>query len=451
MVVIGLVIGVALGVLIGFLIGKQRSAAAPDTAAEVLRVQLASANELRAKAEAALETERERADRERRELMENLDKTFESTSQRVLDRTVDRFSKQQEDLAGARDETLATRLEPIKEILGQYQEKLRTYDEGHQKALHEVKSQADRLLEAQVAAQQATNRLNTLLGRSDSRGRWGEVQLANVLAASDLQEGIDFELQSSGTADSGQRQRPDCVLHLPNGTKIVIDAKFPFDAFEASMSASDPEEIKRLRDEHAKALRQHVKTLGTKSYWESLNYTPRFTVCFVPSDAALSTAFDADPELYDFATKQNVLIAGPTNLLALLWSAKMVLQEFQQMVNAEQILLTAAKLPDLIANVASPIEAMGKALVAATTQYNKVVSSVQSRLVPAARRMQQLGVGMGSKPIPELDALEPAVSALDHQKWGVDPNDSNLVLRSEVLDLDEIVEPGFDEGDELTL
>jgi len=89
--------------------------------------------------------------------------------------------------------------------------------------------------------------------------------------------------------------------------------------------------------------------------------------------------------------------------------------------------------------------------VAATTQYNKVVSSVQSRLVPAARRMQQLGVGMGSKPIPELDAVEPAVSALDHQKWGVDPNDSNLVLRSEVLDLDEIVEPGFDEGDELTL
>jgi DNA recombination protein RmuC len=444
-VIAALIIGLLLGAGLGAFIARRGATPASSDAA-VLRAQLDAALEAKEKAEADVTAIRQRADEERRELMNVLDARFVATSQEVLDTVVRRYQEHQDEVAAARDTSLQSRLDPLKEMLGKYEAKLQTYDEEHRKALQDVRTRADELLSWQVAAANATTRLNQLLGRSDARGRWGEVQLANVLQASDLTEGIDFDLQSSGTADGGQRQRPDCILHLPNDTHIVIDAKFPFDAFEASLAAATPEEAAPYRADHAKALRSHVKALSGKNYWERLPYTPRFTVCFVPSDAALSAAFDADPSLYDYATQLGVLIAGPTNLLALLWSAKMVLQEHRQLVNAEEILKTASRLPDLIRNVVDPIAKMGKALSTATDHYNQLVSSVETRLVPAARKVQRLGVGTNAKEMPELSTVDKAPTPLAYERWGVDPANHDLALSSEVWDVDEVEFPEITEG-----
>jgi DNA recombination protein RmuC len=179
--------------------------------------------------------------------------------------------------------------------------------------------------------------LNQLLGRSSQRGAWGEIQLANVMNASRLRQGIDYELQVTATNEDGRSLRPDCVVNLPNGIKLAVDAKFPYDAFERSLDEEDGDARRELQSKHARDLRSHVKTLREKSYWEAVSPAPEFVVCFIPSDFAMSAALDADPDLLAFAANERVVIVGPTNLLSLLWSVGFIVHQQQIAVNAERI------------------------------------------------------------------------------------------------------------------
>jgi len=122
----------------------------------------------------------------------------------------------------------------------------------------------------------------------------GEIQLANVMNASRLRQGIDYELQVTATNEDGRSLRPDCVVNLPNGIKLAVDAKFPYDAFERSLDEEDADARRELQSKHARDLRSHVKTLREKSYWEAVSPSPEFVVCFIPSDFAMSAALDAD-------------------------------------------------------------------------------------------------------------------------------------------------------------
>jgi len=438
MVLFMLAVGLVLGGLVGWVLA-QPSARREET---TLRSDLAAAQSRASVAEQLLEKAQadvafERGERER--VVANLDATFESTSARVLEQTVQRFEKHQEDVAVARDQTLKANLDPIQTLLKDYETSLAAFDKQHVEALAEVRERANTLLQTQLNSQAEVKRLNQLLGRGDQRGRWGEVQLANVLEASGLKNGVDFSLQSSSTADSGVGRRPDCIVHLPNETHVFIDAKFPFDAFEQSLAATDPDVAQQYRREHATKLRGHVRTLASKSYWANEAGAPKYTVCFIPSDAALSAAFDADPSLYDFAVQQSVLIAGPTNLMALLWSAHLVLREHERLANVEKILEEASKLPDLIRLVASPIAAMGGSLEKAVDNYNKMVASVEGRLIPASRRMQKLGVGVTTKEMPALGESTAGPRSLNAAKWDIDPTATDFD-HADVLDLEEIEE-----------
>lgn len=371
-------------------------------------------------------------------LLAGLETTFEATSNRVLQQTVQHFSQSQEQVLNARDARFKDNLDPLKDLLAKYESNLSAFDRNHLDALSSVKQGAAELLEAQKRTQEETRRLNQLLGRSDQRGRWGEIQLANVLEASGLRPGIDYVLQSSTTNDAGTTKRPDCIISMPNHTSVVVDAKFPFDDFEKSLTTEDPEERRQYKAAFAKKLRGHVKELKSRSYWDELALTPAFTVCFVPSDAALSAAFEADAALHDYAIGENVLIVGPTNLLALLWSAAMVLRQHDQTVNAQEILEVATELYERIATVATHIARLGKSLNDTTGHYNKVVASVETRLLSTARRVRTLGVARQQSDVTGLTELTEPARALDEAKWGVDLNDPELEARSEVLDLHEL-------------
>ena len=448
MILFMLVVGLALGGVVGWVLAQ------PGTRSEAttLRTALREAEARSTVAEQLLEQSKadlvfERNERER--MLANLDATFESTSTRVLGETVERFEKHQSQVAQARDETLKANLSPIQSLLKEYEASLAAFDKQHTEALAEVRERATSLLETQQSAQAEVKRLNQLLGRSDQRGRWGEVQLANVLEASGLTNGVDFTLQSSNATESGGTKRPDCILHLPNETHVFIDAKFPFAAFEQSLTAEDPAEVQRLRRTHADAVRGHVRQLSAKTYWAETTGAPKYTVCFVPSDAALSAAFDADPTLYDFAVQQSVLLAGPTNLMALLWSAHLVLREHERLANVEKILDEAATLPDLIRLIASPIASMGASLGKTIEHYNTMVGSVEGRLIPAARRMQKFGVGVAGREVPPLRDVVTDPRALTTGKWRFDaPSDGDA--SRDILDLEEIVEAAapLEVGDE---
>src|SRR5208282_5440835 len=210
---------------------------------------------------AAASSELARVRLEHEEALANMGGVFENLSNRVLQQTVHQFNQSQEQAMKERENTLDRTLKPLADLLDEYKRNLAEFDKQHVGALSEVKSRADELLNEQRKSQEETRRLNQLLGRSDHRGRWGEVQLANVLEASGLHQHIDYELQVSATSDAGRSQRPDCVVNMPNGSRVAIDAKFPFDAFEAALASESTEETKTLELKHAKDLRAHVKTL----------------------------------------------------------------------------------------------------------------------------------------------------------------------------------------------
>ena len=308
--------------------------------------------------------------------LDQLGQTFKNLSTDVLHETVVRFNASQADVVKLRDEKLDSTLKPLEDLLGEYKKNLAEFNLQNAGALSDVKSKAAELLEAQQKTQHETRRLNQLLGRSSQRGAWGEIQLANVMNASGLRQSIDYELQVSASSEEG-RLRPDCVVNLPNGVRLAVDAKFPFAAFEASLDEEDADTRRELQAKHARDLRGHVKALKDKSYWEVVAPAPEYVVCFIPSDVALSVALEADPDLLGFAAGERVVIVGPTNLLSLLWSVGFIVRQHQIAVNAEQIYDTANQLFDRIRLIAEPVGRMGKSIhwCATTTQC-----SVQSRV-----------------------------------------------------------------------
>ena len=433
MVIVGVVVGLVVGALVAWVLAGRRSQELRTRLGETeARVHVAEA--LRQAAADSLERERS----EHLEAISHMEILFEATSSRVLANSMSQFNETQERILRERDTKLKDSLGPLEELLGQYKVSLDTFDKDHRQALFDVKNRAGELLQAQLKTQEETNRLNQLLGRSADRGRWGEVQLANVMKASGLRPTIDFDLQVTQAGEAGQRQRPDCIVNLPNNSTIVIDAKFPFANFEKALSAQDPGERRLFEERSAADLREHVKALSTKSYWQAQAVSPEFTVCFVPSDAALAAAYEADPTLHDFATEKRVLLVGPTNLLALLWSAAEVLQRHAFVTNAQEIMKAATELYGRIRVVAGPLAKLGKSLNDSVASYNEAVASVESRLIPIARRVRQLDGATGAKNIDGLEEITSSAKALDAPKWGADLDDQDLAAQSEIIELDAL-------------
>ena len=438
MVIVWIVVGLVVGALAAWAIANKKT--------QELRSQVGEAESRFQVAEALRQAALDSLERERVEHVEavsNMETLFEATSSRVLASSMTQFNETQERILRERDSKLKDSLGPLEELLGQYKISLESFDKDHRQALFDVKNRAGELLVAQLKTQEETNRLNQLLGRSADRGRWGEVQLANVMKASGLRPTIDFDLQVTQAGEAGQRQRPDCIVNLPNNSTIVIDAKFPFANFEKALSTQDPSERRLYEERSAADLREHVKALATKSYWQAQVVSPEFTVCFVPSDAALAAAYEADATLHDFATEKRVLLVGPTNLLALLWSAAEVLQRHAFVTNAQEIMKAATELYGRIRVVAGPLATLGKSLNDSVTSYNEAIASVESRLIPIARRVRQLDGATGAKTIDELPEITSSAKALDAPKWGADLDDQDLAVESEIIELD-----GFDEGDD---
>ncbi len=441
-IVLAAVVGLILGFAVGWMLLSKKIQVARDALATSVQDLAKSAQDLAVR-DSELQAAKENLDRERAErvkALEGLEAAFENTSNRVLSRTVDDFNKSQEQVLKERDSKLTHTLKPLEDLLDEYKRNLADFNEKHVGALSDVKSKAAELLEAQQKSQTETRRLNQLLGRGDQRGKWGEIQLANVMEASGLRRNIDYDLQVSGVNDSGRSLRPDCIVKMPNGASIAVDAKFPFDDFERALASEDVDERRRHYDEFAKKLRGHVKTLREKSYWEIITPAPEFTVCFVPSDAAITAAFDADPSLHAFAASERVLVVGPTNLLSLLWSVAFVVRQHEAQVNAKEILDMAEKIVDRIRLVAEPITKLGRSLNETVNNYNQMVKSVESRLIVSAREIRRLGGAQRAKVVPDLTAIHEAPVALNEVKWGIGPGSPLLEGVSEIIDLEDLDE-----------
>ncbi len=303
---------------------------------------------------------------------------------------------------------------------------------GHSKAVGDgLQSLAERLAGLERERTEATSALRAVVGeltlaneatRSEAanlaaamrdnrvRGLWGEVQLRRVLEIAGLDRHADF-IEQRGVSDGDGRGRPDVVVSLPNGRCVVIDSKVPLDRYLEAANATDPDEQRRLQAEHAKAVASHVAALSHRDYISMVPGAVDFVLLFVPGDAFLSVALDADPALFEAAAKKNVILVTPSSLVPLLRGIAVGWQEQRAEQAAREIQELGRELHERLAVFAEHYAAVGCQLDKTVAAFNKSVGSLDTRVVSTARKLADHGAG-SARPVPDVMELSTATRPL---------------------------------------
>ena len=244
-----------------------------------------------------------------------------------------------------------------------------------------------------------TGTLVKALRQPKTRGEWGEVQLKRCVEIAGMTEHVDFEVQKTLHGDDGLL-RPDAVVMLPAGRRVVVDSKVPLDAYLEVLEAEDESARKGELVRHARQVRDHITKLSSKRYQDQFasGETPDFVVCFMPSEAALHAAFEAEPAIYDYALEQKILIATPTTLVGLLRTVELGWRQERIAAEAQQIASAAKDLYGRMGVFLRHLSKAGRQLGSAVNAYNEAIGSAESRVLPQMRRFQELGAATGEEP-----------------------------------------------------
>jgi DNA recombination protein RmuC len=301
-----------------------------------------------------------------------------------------------------RQQSIDLLVKPMNEGLKLVGEKLAAFDKERAVSHAALEEHLRLVATAQGQLATETKTLVSALRAPHVRGQWGELQLQRVVELSGMTEHCDFvQQQSVETADG--RLRPDLVVHLPRKKVVVVDSKAPLAAYIDAMEAKDEAQREMLLDKHAQQVRDHIVALSDKDYANEFTEAPDFVVMFLPGESFFSAACQRDPDLIDFAIRHNVIPASPTTLITVLKAVHYGWQQERVAKNAEEIRDLGQILHDRIRTAAEHLSKVRKGLEAAVCGYNSAIGALESRVLPSARKLRDLGAGSGD----EIAVLEP--------------------------------------------
>ncbi|MEM1345814.1 MAG: DNA recombination protein RmuC [Pseudomonadota bacterium] len=285
-------------------------------------------------------------------------------------------------------------VKPISDKLERFNTQIGEIERRREGAYRAIEEQVRALQRGNEALSGETRRLVQALRAPKARGRWGELQLRQVFEMAGMVEHVDYVQERSVEGENGLL-RPDAVVRMPGAKSIVIDAKTPLDAYLRLIETSDPEAQKDALVAHARQLRTQMQGLSKKEYWARLDGSPDFVVMFIPGEAIYSAAMQTDPSLFEDAFRNRVLIATPTTLIALVKAIAYGWTQERLAENAREIRDTAVSLYERLGKFGEHFGEMGKSLRQSVERYNRAVGSLEGRVLPAARKLEGLGVGTG--------------------------------------------------------
>ena len=337
---------------------------------------------------------------------------FKAAGGEVLSKAQDEFLKRAEEKFGSAEKTnkeaVAALLEPVNQRLRSYEEQVKALETQRVDAFGQLTGLIQSMREGQEAVRSAAQQLgNSLRNAPKARGRWGEQQLRNVLEQCGLAEHTDFVTEHSVETDEG-RLRPDAIVRVPGNKLLVIDAKVSLNAYQEAFEATDDSERARHLDLHAASMRSHIQTLGAKSYQSQFEEAPDYVLMFVPGEHFIAAALEHDPRLWDFAFERKVLLASPTNLVAICRTIAQVWRQDGLAREAREIGRMGGELYDRLAVSAEHLKRVGSGLETAVGNYNKFVGSFERNVLSAGRRLREKHIEIGKREIEDVPLVESA-------------------------------------------
>jgi DNA recombination protein RmuC len=379
---IGIAVGAVLGIAIGYFIARAKTQTAPDLSAQLaaarateteLRVQLVSLQE-------QLTADKQKSDQENKILVQ---------------------------------------LAPVKQQLEQMQSVVTQLEKERSTQLASITEQLRNAVETDENLRKQTQTLAQALSSNSLRGVWGEAQLRKLVELAGLIKHADFSEQASISTETGAG-RADMVINLPGGKSLAIDSKVPFNSYQEASSISElatGEELNRRRkliEEHVKAMRKHIDDLGNKAYWTGLDSSPDFVVCFVPSESLLSAALEADPAILEYAFKRNVALASPVSLFSVLKTINYIWRQNADESQIRSMIKLGKELYDRVGKVALVADKLGRSINTTVKDYNSFVSSLESRMLVTARKLNDLDENeLGLEELASPKMIEESAAAIN--------------------------------------